>query len=87
MSNILDRYNEPRTRWWAVTAGYAKGYLSEGQACKLLDVSPIDLRESVQEFDQVCEALWQRYRKTGETVCDDIAKGVQQRHTYRHGGD
>lgn len=90
MSDLLERYREPRTRWWAVMAGFASGRLSEGQACKLLDVSPLDLRESVTEFEDVCSELWDRYRANGMTVCTDISNDVHARASQlrsRHGGD
>lgn len=79
----------PRERMWAVIAAWMGGHLSEGQATKLLNISAVDLRECGNEYKQVADEMWARFRETGETIDDDIKTMVafQQFSNTPHHGD
>lgn len=82
----MDRYGA-RQRFWAVITSWVAGHISEGQACKLLNVAPVDLRECGDEYNTVADELWARYRETGETIDDDIRAEIfgRERGNCGHG--
>ena len=84
---VLNRY-DAKNRFLAVISAWMSGDLSESQACRLAGVAAIDLREVAEEYKTVAHGLWERYRKTGETINDDMMQAVAKRPVCcRHGGD
>ena len=63
---------DAKARGLVVIAAYMGEVISEGQACTLLQVEPIVLREVIQEYSTVANWLWARYRMDGTTIDDDI---------------
>lgn len=81
---LLKRY-KARERFWAVLGAWMAGQISEGQACTLCGITPVDLRECAEEQKAVADALWERYREDGDTIDNDIRDeaGTAQFHRQR----
>ena len=79
---VMQRY-DAKNRFLAIIASWMNGELSEGQACKLLGVgvSPVDLRETAEEYNTVAREMWKRFKRNGATVDDDMKEeGLHRPH-------
>lgn len=77
IEETVKRYNA-KAKMVSVIASHMDGKLSEGQACKILGLQPIDLREMEADYNAVAEWLWKRYRDTGLTIDFDFATEAQR---------
>ena len=82
---VMQRY-DAKNRFLAIIASWINGELSEGQACKLLGVgvTPVDLRETAEEYNTVAREMWKRFKRNGATVDDDMKEeGLHRPHQCR----
>lgn len=79
---LAQRY-DAKARMVAIVASWMAGELSEGQATTLIQEPNIELRLIAEEYKEVARWMWERYRKTGETLVDDIAKWQPQTYCKR----
>lgn len=67
------------TTWFAVLAAYASGKLSEGVACKLLELDRVSLREELQRAEVIAAETHAKF-KAGEWTMSAAIEASAARH-------
>ena len=79
---VAKRY-DAKARLVAIVASWMAGDLSEGQATALIQEPCLELRLIAEEYKTVSQWMWERYRRTGETLVHDIANYQPRRYCER----